>query len=46
MQALLNIHQNEPPLLEGIQYSHDFKDFIKTCLVKDPVKRPTTTELL
>ena len=46
MQALLAIHQNEPPCLEGPEYSKDFKDFIRTCLVKDPSKRPSTTEVL
>jgi len=46
MQALLAIHQNEPPYLEGPQYSKDFKEFLRMCLVKDPAKRPSTNELL
>eukprot|EP01126_Amoeba_proteus_P017422 TRINITY_DN1838_c0_g1_i22.p1 TRINITY_DN1838_c0_g1~~TRINITY_DN1838_c0_g1_i22.p1 ORF type:complete len:357 (+),score=111.33 TRINITY_DN1838_c0_g1_i22:417-1487(+) len=45
MRVLFLIPKNEPPQLEG-NYSKDFKDFVASCLQKDPTSRPTATDLL
>src|SRR5690242_9056457 len=37
MLALVKIPKNEPPKLEG-SFSSSFKDFVASCLVKDPQK--------
>lgn len=46
MKVLFLIPKAPAPRLEGNTYSRDFKDFIATCLVKDPDRRPPTQELL
>jgi len=46
MRVLFLIPKNEPPTLEGEQYSKALKEFIATCLQKDPNQRPSSTELL
>ena len=46
MHALLAIHKNDPPLLEGPEFSSEFKEFVAKCLIKDPLNRPSTNELL
>lgn len=46
MKVLFLIPKAAAPRLEGNTYSRDFKDFIATCLVKDPDRRPPTQELL
>jgi len=49
LKVLLKVPKMDPPTLpEEVEddYSDGFKDFIATCLVKDPKKRPTAQELL
>jgi serine/threonine-protein kinase 24/25/MST4 len=46
MKVLFHIPKVEAPRLEGPQYSPEFKDFIATCLVKDPEYRPSSRSLL
>ncbi|XP_071447707.1 serine/threonine-protein kinase 10 isoform X2 [Hetaerina americana] len=47
MRVLLKIQKSDPPKLDRpSDWSKDFNDFIAGCLVKDPTKRPTSTELL
>ena len=45
MAAMMHIPQNPPPVAPDT-CSEDFKDFVKTALVKDPELRPTAAELL
>lgn len=45
MKALLLIPKKESPKLDKT-FSSYARDFVAQCLLKDPVKRPTTTELL
>ena len=46
MKVLFLIPKAPAPRLEGVSFSKDFKDFIATCLVKDPDRRPTAREIL
>ena len=46
MKVLFLIPKAPAPRLEGSQYSKDFKDFVASCLVKDPDMRPTAKEML
>ncbi|XP_045489628.1 serine/threonine-protein kinase 10-A isoform X2 [Pieris rapae] len=47
MRVLLKIQKSDPPTLEQpSRWSKHFNDFISKALVKDPEKRPTSTELL
>jgi len=45
MRALMKIPNLPPPKLEG-KYTKQFKDFIASCLIKDPRKRPSAEKLL
>eukprot|EP00598_Pedospumella_elongata_P013936 CAMPEP_0185012262 /NCGR_PEP_ID=MMETSP1098-20130426/98211_1 /TAXON_ID=89044 /ORGANISM="Spumella elongata, Strain CCAP 955/1" /LENGTH=699 /DNA_ID=CAMNT_0027541317 /DNA_START=430 /DNA_END=2529 /DNA_ORIENTATION=- len=44
-QAILLIPKNPPPVLDGA-FSDQFKDFVASCLVKDPAARPSASALL
>lgn len=46
MSALFLIPQNQPPSLEGPNYTKAFKEFIAMALTKDPAKRPSAKQLL
>lgn len=45
MRVLFLIPKASPPMLEG-NYSKDFKDFVSSCLTKNPEQRPTAKDLL
>lgn len=49
MKVLLMTLQNPPPKLDrdvADRFSNEYKDFIATCLQKDPLQRPSSKELL
>ncbi|KPJ02277.1 Serine/threonine-protein kinase 10 [Papilio xuthus] len=47
MRVLLKIQKSDPPALDQpSRWSKPFNDFIAKALVKDPEKRPTSSELL
>jgi serine/threonine protein kinase len=48
MQLMLNLMEDKCPLPEGSHnnMSEALKDFIRRCMHKNPLKRPTATELL
>ncbi len=46
MRALFLIPKNDPPVLEGQNYSKHLKEFIAACCKKDPAQRATLKDLL
>lgn len=46
MKVLFLIPKSPAPRLEGNRYSKEFKDFVASCLVKDPDHRPSAKDLL
>jgi len=46
MSALYHIPQRDPPRLEGDEWSTLFKEFVATCLHKDPDSRSPASSLL
>jgi len=47
MRAIFMIPNSDPPTLpDPSKWSVDFNDFLKVCLVKNPDKRPSATQLL
>lgn len=46
MKVLFQIPKAPAPRLEGSEFSKEYKDFVASCLVKDPDRRPTAKELL
>ncbi|KAL8647069.1 MAG: hypothetical protein Q9210_005771 [Variospora velana] len=46
MKVLFLIPKAPAPRLQGAKYSRDFRDFVATCLSKDPDRRPSAKELL
>ncbi|KAL1628507.1 hypothetical protein SLS56_005852 [Neofusicoccum ribis] len=45
MKVLFHIPKAPAPRLEG-EYTKEYKDFVASCLIKDPDRRPTAKELL
>ncbi|ODQ62188.1 hypothetical protein WICANDRAFT_25841, partial [Wickerhamomyces anomalus NRRL Y-366-8] len=46
MKALFKIPENDPPILEGQEFSQDFKQFVALCLQKSPQNRPSAKRLM
>lgn len=46
MKALFEIPKRKPPALEGRYYSANIKDFVRYCLIKSPIQRPSASTLL
>jgi sporulation-specific protein 1 len=46
MKVLFQIPHNPPPLLIGSNYSEEIKEFVKFCLVKNSMTRPSASVLL
>lgn len=45
MKVMLSIPKRKPPRLHG-PYSNEIKSFIHWCLIKEPIERPSASELL
>lgn len=49
MKVLLMTLQNPPPTVDsgnGATFSEEYKNFVATCLQKDPTQRPSSSQLL
>jgi len=46
MEVLIKIVEDEPPSLQGSQWSDQIKNFVHICLNKKPQARATIDELL
>ncbi|KAJ3014354.1 UNVERIFIED_CONTAM: hypothetical protein HDU68_000327, partial [Siphonaria sp. JEL0065] len=46
MRVVFLIPKVDPPILNDCGWSHEFRDFVKQCLQKDPENRPTARDLL
>eukprot|EP00918_Siedleckia_nematoides_P017313 GHVU01037203.1.p1 GENE.GHVU01037203.1~~GHVU01037203.1.p1 ORF type:complete len:968 (+),score=169.62 GHVU01037203.1:22-2925(+) len=46
MSALYHIAQNESPTLSGGDWSDDFRNFVDSCLAKNPSDRPNSDECM
>lgn len=47
MKIIMSVINSDPPKLKDPKmFSKDFNNFIKACLVKDPERRPTASDLL
>lgn len=47
MRALVSIPRNPPPCLRQPEdWSHEFNDFVRQCLIKDFEARPTVAQIL
>ena len=46
MSALYHIAQNDSPTLAGGEWSDTFRNFVDSCLAKNPENRPTAEHLL
>jgi serine/threonine kinase 3 len=47
MRAIFMIPNSDPPVLKDQKaWSANFHDFLRVCLVKDPAKRPSATDLI
>jgi serine/threonine-protein kinase 24/25/MST4 len=46
LKVMNMIVRNEPPMLEGEQWTKEFKNFVSMCLIKDASKRPPLHILL
>lgn len=46
MSALYHIAQNDSPTLAGGEWSDDFRNFVDSCLAKNPEDRPSAEQLL
>ncbi|EGV61431.1 putative protein serine/threonine kinase [Yamadazyma tenuis] len=45
-KIIFDIPRRKPPVLTGINFSENIKNFVKYCLVKDPKNRPSANTLL
>ncbi|KAJ8312180.1 hypothetical protein KUTeg_009553 [Tegillarca granosa] len=46
MSALYHIAQNDPPKLSGGEWSDEFRNFVDSCVAKNPQDRPSSDDLL
>lgn len=46
MMIMKRVVEEAPPSLSSSDWSYDFVDFVKQCLIKDVEKRPSVDELM